>query len=212
MLLGSARWQSAAHVYQSSRAVSPVPGSTSTTLSMTTDPLERENICLSPHILTQTLLAQTGVSTPINLEEIAAVNRKRHFDSGLAKLSHAEGGPLELEAIAAVHELGNVVRAISVSEILPRTPDLIFVNVKTIDDHPYTLELTMKGWRIASPHTDSMNGDYTQIDMHTTYFENARQVLQVISPTPDQCFHDKLAEKLSHVKDNQNDEASESNR
>uniref|UniRef100_A0A183GKE5 DUF727 domain-containing protein n=1 Tax=Heligmosomoides polygyrus TaxID=6339 RepID=A0A183GKE5_HELPZ len=38
---------------------------------------------------------------------------------------------LELEAIAAVHELSHEVRDISVSEMLPRTSDLIFVNVKT---------------------------------------------------------------------------------
>lgn len=179
-------WQSATHVYQSSPAVSIVPGSTSTSLSTTTDALDQENICLSPQILTQTLLAQSGVSPPVDLEEAAAVNGKRHFDCELAKLTHAQKGSLEQEAIAAVHELRNIVQAISVSEILPRTPDLIFVNVKTVDNHPYTLELTMKGWRIASPHTDSMNGDYTQIDIHTTYFENARQVLQVISPTTDQ--------------------------
>jgi hypothetical protein len=64
------------------------------------------------------------------------------------------------------------VKQISVSEILPRTADLIFVNIKTyegfysnvfrllisISDLPYTLELTLKGWRVASAHSDSMNG------------------------------------------------------
>ena len=41
------------------------------------------------------------------------------------------GGPLELEAISAVHELALEVTDMYVSELLPRTPDLIFVNVKT---------------------------------------------------------------------------------
>uniref|UniRef100_A0A0M3KCQ4 GSK3-beta interaction protein (inferred by orthology to a human protein) n=1 Tax=Anisakis simplex TaxID=6269 RepID=A0A0M3KCQ4_ANISI len=41
---------------------------------------------------------------------------------------------LELEAIAAVHELSFAVQSISVSEMLPRTPELIFVNVTTIED------------------------------------------------------------------------------
>ena len=85
--------------------------------------------------------------------------------------------PLELEAIAAVHELAtqvevwelniplknNLLQSISVSEMLPHTPDLIFVNLKTQEGQPYTLELTMKGWRIASSQTDSMNGDYTKV-------------------------------------------------
>ncbi|VDM74735.1 unnamed protein product [Strongylus vulgaris] len=57
--------------------------------------------------------------------------------------------------------------------MLPRTSDLIFVNVKTQEvpvspccsslGQPYTLELTLKGWRIASSHTDCMNGDYTKV-------------------------------------------------
>lgn len=97
------------------------------------------------------------------------MNRKSLHEIG------KEGGNLELEAIAAVHELSNSVSSISVSEILPRTADLIFVNVKTIEgkvidviinlhlDHAYTLELTMKGWRVASTHTDSMNGDYMNV-------------------------------------------------
>lgn len=47
--------------------------------------------------------------------------------------SQRDSGSLELEAIAAVHELACSVDSISVSEILPRTADLIFVNVKTVE-------------------------------------------------------------------------------
>lgn len=71
--------------------------------------------------------------SPISLEDIGAMNRKRHRDQGVAKVGVGEGGPLELEAIAAVHELSSCVNSIAVSEILPRTADLIFVNVKTLE-------------------------------------------------------------------------------
>jgi hypothetical protein len=54
----------------------------------------------------------------------------------------------------------------------------------------------MKGWRVASPHTDCMNGDYTQLGLHTKYFDNARQVLDVISPGHLNHFHDVLADRL----------------
>lgn len=40
---------------------------------------------------------------------------------------------LEFEALAAVHRPSFAVRDISVSEMLPRTPQLIFVNVTTLE-------------------------------------------------------------------------------
>ena len=147
-IFSSARWQSAAQVYQNRQ--SPVPGQQ----YGFPDPVnDRENMCLTPHKLSQQLLLQAGIngigylfinnffiyeqfrccSSPLSLEDIAAMNRKRHQDQGHSKLSIGEGGPLELEAIAAVHELSSCVRTIAVSEILPRTADLIFVNVKTLE-------------------------------------------------------------------------------
>lgn len=59
------------------------------------------------------------------------MNRKRHQEIGDTRIHETKGGALELEAIAAVHELACSVKTISVSEILPRTADLIFVNIKT---------------------------------------------------------------------------------
>ena len=81
-------------------------------------------------------------SSPLSLEDIAVMNRKRHQEQGHGKVSIGEGGPLELEAIAAVHELSSCVHSIAVSEILPRTADLIFVNVKTLEGvitFPYSI-------------------------------------------------------------------------
>ncbi|TMS39700.1 hypothetical protein L596_006184 [Steinernema carpocapsae] len=158
---------------------------------------------------TKRVQEETGsnVCSPISLEDIAAMNRKRHAAYG-GKMPNHEGGPLELEAIAAVHELAPYVQAISVSEMLPRTADLIFVNVKTFEGHPYTLELTMKGWRIASSHTDSMNGDYTNIELHIKYYENAKLVLDFLSPNHACRFNHCLTERLNQLKSHidQNDE------
>lgn len=109
---------------------------------------------------------------------------------------------LELEAIAAVHELSCSVKSIVVSEILPRTADLIFVNIKTFEDYSYTLELTMKGWRIASTHTDCMNGDYKNVDLHTRYYSNARELLENVSPNHAKHFTTALAERLAQLERN----------
>ncbi|VDN42974.1 unnamed protein product [Gongylonema pulchrum] len=103
--------------------------------------------------------------TPLSVVEIGRANRRRHAECGGIVGNRNGVGPLELEAIASVHELSSEVRSIAVSEMLPRTADLIFVNIKTVEGRPYTLELTMKGWRIAALQWDSMNGDYTQVSL-----------------------------------------------
>ncbi|VDM23823.1 unnamed protein product [Toxocara canis] len=197
---GSARWQGAAQVYQCSRsrghsrAHSPAPGARPEPYLYPPS--------VTPQLITEHLSAvYNTLGTPLSLEEIGRANRKRHAELG-GLVDTKEGGPLELEAIAAVHELASEVRSISVSEMLPRTADLIFVNVKTVEDQPFTLELTMKGWRVASLQWDSMNGDYTKVDLHTKYYENARALLEVISPAHAQYFNTCLSEKLSQLDSN----------
>ncbi|VDN07707.1 unnamed protein product [Thelazia callipaeda] len=192
----SARWQSAAQIYQSSRthsrAHSPAPDGFHEAFMYPSS--------LTPALISEHLSAVYNTfGTPLSLVEIGRANRKRHAETNGALNEHSFGGPLELEAIAAVHELSNDVRSIAVSEILPRTADLIFVNIKTVEGHPYTLELTMKGWRIASLQSDSMNGDYKRVDLHTKYYENACQLLEEISPAHSEYFTKCLTEKLAQL-------------
>ncbi len=66
----------------------------------------------------------------MSLIEVASRNRSHAGSSGHLPLG---ADTLELEAIAAVHELAYAVQSIAVSEILPRTSDLFFVNVKTFE-------------------------------------------------------------------------------
>uniref|UniRef100_A0A915PP72 GSKIP domain-containing protein n=1 Tax=Setaria digitata TaxID=48799 RepID=A0A915PP72_9BILA len=103
---------------------------------------------------------------------------------------------LEKEALAAIREVGFAVRMISLPESLPRTTDLIFMNLITLEDRMYCIELTQRGWRVASDRHDSMNGDYRQLDLHTRYFETIYQLLNVISPEFRNQFANKLSNKL----------------
>ncbi|KAI6234568.1 Skp1-related protein [Aphelenchoides fujianensis] len=182
----SVRWQQAAHVYHSSRSHSPAPTAqgrgpaAAGVFNFPADPMD-------------------AVKSPLSLEEIGSINRRRCDELASGLRSNDEHGALELEAIAAVHELSSFVQSIYVSEMLPRTRDLIFVNVKTHEDLPFTLELTMKGWRVASTRTDSMYGDYLHLDLHTQYFNNARHLLDVISPGHNSHFNDCLAERLRQL-------------
>ncbi|CAI4222061.1 unnamed protein product [Auanema sp. JU1783] len=184
----SARWNAAAQVYRSSRAVSP---------TQDTPFVFPEGEQLAVNVVS---FINNPSKTPLSLEDIAQSNRKRHDEEGSA-VGGDIGEPLELEAISAVHELAHEVQDISVSEMLPRTSDLIFVNIKTQEGQPFTLELTMKGWRIASSHTDCMYGDYTKVELHTHYYKNARELLNIVSPDHATRFNECVAKKLELLVD-----------
>uniref|UniRef100_A0A0N5B4A9 DUF727 domain-containing protein n=1 Tax=Strongyloides papillosus TaxID=174720 RepID=A0A0N5B4A9_STREA len=207
----SARWQTAANVFNTSRVQSPV----STQLFLSGNMNSNQNMTIDNHSdgvgplsrhMSNLYIHQVGNTcpTPINLSEIAAANRRAYYDNASTKNCNLPGGPLELEAIASVHELASLVKSVSVSEMLPRTSDLIFVNIKTVEENPYTLELTMKGWRIASLHTDSMNGDYNQVDLHTRYFDDVRELVDFVSPGSKDYLNQILASKLSQMEGDSN--------
>ncbi|KHN78239.1 GSK3-beta interaction protein [Toxocara canis] len=127
-----------------------------------------------------------------SLSKVSSHNRSLHSTN-----PHSRGdSSLELEAIAAVHELSFAVQSISVSEMLPRTPELIFVNVTTIEGQPYCLELTMKGWRVTSLRHDCMQGDFTRLELFTKYFDTLYELMDEISPGYRSRFSEKLAQKL----------------
>ncbi|VDK56503.1 unnamed protein product [Gongylonema pulchrum] len=127
-----------------------------------------------------------------SLTKVSSKNRSVH---GTNPQSRGDSS-LELEAIAAVHELSFAVKIISVSEILPRTPDLIFVNLTTTEGQPYCLELTMKGWRVTSLRHDCMQGDFTRLDLFTTYYDTLYDLMDELSPGYRNRFNEKLAQKL----------------
>lgn len=121
--------------------------------------------------------------------------------------------------MAAVHELSFAVSGITVSEMLPRTSELIFVNVTTLEGPPshlhtcscvlspcahspgqaYCLELTGKGWRVTSLRHDCMNGDINNIDLHTRYYESPYALMDTISPGYRAKFSEALSYKLSQL-------------
>nr|CRZ23280.1 Bm6545 [Brugia malayi] len=137
-----------------------------------------------------------------SLTRVSTKNRSLH---GTNPQSRGESS-LELEAIAAVHELSFAVQTISVSEILPRTPDLIFVNVTTTEGQPYCLELTLKGWRITSLRHDCMHGDYTRLELFTVYYDTLYDLMDKLSPNYRNLFSEKLAQKLRMLQTDDDDD------
>ncbi|KAE9421642.1 hypothetical protein Angca_006366, partial [Angiostrongylus cantonensis] len=106
---------------------------------------------------------------------------------------------LELEAIAAVHELSFGVQSIGISEMLPRTPDLIFVNLTTLEEQPFCVELTHKGWRITSLRCDCMMGDFTRFQLFIKYYDSLHSLMCEISSGYCSRSGEKIAHQLNMV-------------
>ncbi|GMR57050.1 hypothetical protein PMAYCL1PPCAC_27245 [Pristionchus mayeri] len=134
-------------------------------------------------------------SLPMDLHTIASLNRSLAHS---LNSSRGDSGctSLELEAVAAIHELSFAVESICVSEMLPRTGDLLFVNVTTTEGQPYCLELTQKGWRITSIRSDCMIGDFTKLELFIKYYDSLYALLDDISPGYKQRFGERVAKKL----------------
>lgn len=137
-------------------------------------------------------LHRLATSIPMSLNKAASMSRC-WLESGCHSRSDSS---LELEAIAAVHQLSIAVQTISISEMLPRTPELIFVNVTTLEGQPYCLELTAKGWRVTSLRSDCMQGDFTRMELFTKYYDSLYDLMEFISPNYKQRFSEKLEQRL----------------
>ncbi|TKR89131.1 hypothetical protein L596_013276 [Steinernema carpocapsae] len=137
--------------------------------------------------------SQQLCSIPISLDKVASLNRSLYDSS---PQSREESSSLELEAVAAVHQLSFAVQQIAVSEILPRTSELLFINVTTMEGVPYCLELTMKGWRVCSLKNDCMQGDFTRIELFIKYYDTVYDLMEELSPGYKNRFGEKLAQRL----------------
>jgi hypothetical protein len=108
-----------------------------------------------------------------------------------------------------VHELSFAVDQIAVSEMLPRTPELIFVNLTSVEGgcalsraslcvagQPYCLELSFRGWRVCSCRHDCMMGDWQRLSLHSRYFETVYAVMGEISDGYRQRFGEKVCAQM----------------
>lgn len=106
---------------------------------------------------------------------------------------------LQLEAFAAVREVAGYVKSIYLSDVLPRTPELLFLNLLTIEGDCYCIELSQRGWRICSDRHDCMYGDFRKLDMFARYFETIYQLLDTISPEYRKRFGENLISRLNQL-------------
>ncbi|CAJ0607926.1 unnamed protein product [Cylicocyclus nassatus] len=140
----------------------------------------------------------TSTNTPPTSPVMPPASAVRN--NGIATLCDCDvRSQLEEEALAAVREFSFAVQSLCLSEMLPRTPELLFLNLTTLEHVTYCIELTGKGWRIASNRSDCMNGDFRQLSMHTKYFESLNQLLDTVSPSYRQRFGGQLIQRLQNL-------------
>ncbi|VDL81987.1 unnamed protein product, partial [Nippostrongylus brasiliensis] len=116
-----------------------------------------------------------SVTTPPTTPTAQPASATRSGNSGMCDCDMRS--QLEEEAVSAVREYSYAVHSVCISEMLPRTSELLFLNLTTLEHATYCIELTDvcvslravhmrllgKGWRIASNRADCMNGDFRQL-------------------------------------------------
>uniref|UniRef100_A0A183BS59 DUF727 domain-containing protein n=1 Tax=Globodera pallida TaxID=36090 RepID=A0A183BS59_GLOPA len=110
---------------------------------------------------------------------------------------------LEKDAFSAISEMAPFVTTIAISELLSRTSELIFLNIVTLENESFCVELTQRGWRVCSDRLDCMNGDFHKLDMHVVYYESINQLLDSLSQQYRDRFSAALASKLSALQTEQ---------
>ncbi|KAH7725607.1 hypothetical protein AAVH_06787 [Aphelenchoides avenae] len=110
----------------------------------------------------------------------------------------AQTSQLEVEACKAVQETALFVKSVRVSDVLARTPELIFLNLVTLEENTYCVELTHRGWRIRSDRADAANCD-ASLELYAKYFETIHALLDDVSPTYRDRFAVPPSEKSSKL-------------
>ncbi|VDP30426.1 unnamed protein product [Soboliphyme baturini] len=96
------------------------------------------------------------------------------------------GSKLERDVIKCIHSMCDHVQELCVSQALPRTPKILFLNLTLRGGGKYCVEVTEAGWRVTSLHHDSMQGDIPSLMLHIKYFDSLKALIDYVSATETQ--------------------------
>ncbi|XP_073980494.1 GSK3-beta interaction protein-like [Rhodnius prolixus] len=94
------------------------------------------------------------------------------------------------EAAAVVQDVQELVKDISVSSDLQSSNKVIFLNLTTLENNSFTVELSTLGFRIVGSAHNSVN-EITSYDQH--YYDTPYALLSKVS----QSFHERLSSCLA---------------
>ncbi|XP_044750146.1 GSK3B-interacting protein [Coccinella septempunctata] len=97
----------------------------------------------------------------------------------------------KLEAQSVIGDIGNHVKFVAISETLLNTNNKIFLNLETLENRTFCIELSASGFRIVGNAFNQNNLDESE------YYETPYSLLNRISPMFSASFRDELLEKLA---------------
>lgn len=98
-----------------------------------------------------------------------------------------------LEAQAVIDDVKNHVRSFTVSEKLQSTNQSIYLNLTTLEDLKFCVELSGNGFSITGKQHDDTSGKGDE------YFETPYSLLNFVSPQYRHSFANSLLEKLNQL-------------
>lgn len=102
----------------------------------------------------------------------------------------------KVEGEAVINDIKNHVKEVCISKTLECNNRRIYLNLTTLEDKQYCVELSVNGFRIVGSNYDTKN------NAEDTYFETPYSLLNTISPEFSSSFGNALFSKLSSLNGN----------
>jgi hypothetical protein len=104
------------------------------------------------------------------------------------------------EAERVVKEISFGVKCGSVSDKLERSDSLAYINIRTLEDETWCVELTTSGYMIVSNEFDTIDENMRAKNLNNVYrFETFEALMHTISPLFVKRFNDSVAAKLEQL-------------
>ena len=112
----------------------------------------------------------------------------KHYDRSLSK-----------EALRVVEDIRFGVEAVNVSNVLENNDSFAYINLKTLENNTYCIEITASGYRIVSNQFDMIKPNFKNEYEHTK-FESYEPLMHKISPMFVEKFNNLVADRLNSIK------------
>ena len=130
--------------------------------------------------------------------------------SGTASDGEEECSDLRFDAAHIVKTIAFGVKSVAVSEKLPKTATQIHLNLTTLENVPYCIELSEGGYRVVGNSYDSLSScsssSISGDSARNKSFESIDSLLEAISPLYTAAFGQALVHRLHAVQKEQESE------
>ena len=112
-----------------------------------------------------------------------------------------ESSDLRHDAAHVVKTFPAFLRTLSVSESLPKSPTLVYINLTTLEGTSYCIQLSSCGYKVAGLAYDTVSLE--RDDSRKTVYESLSSLLEAVSPLYTVAFGEALIRKLEVVQHEQ---------